>query len=138
MSFVTNTQSMKMSDDRAFVTPTLKERLLNFMEPAILFYLGVYCVHPKIPAALEGLRTNRQQSFSKPSLPLSSPAPQISSPSPKSAAKPSPTHGSPWVATTPVMALSRTSSPISPLPTAWCLTSGLATDGKWNTTPHRT
>jgi hypothetical protein len=43
MSFVTNVPAMKMTDAAAFVRPTFKQRLQNYAEPAILFYLGLYC-----------------------------------------------------------------------------------------------
>jgi hypothetical protein len=46
MSFVSNVRFSVSPDvdDQAFIAPTLKDRLRNYSEPAILFYLSIYSV----------------------------------------------------------------------------------------------
>jgi hypothetical protein len=44
MSFVTNFRFSASPDvdDQAFIAPTMKDKLQNYSEPTILFYLSVY------------------------------------------------------------------------------------------------
>jgi hypothetical protein len=81
MSFVTNVRFSASPDvdDRAFIAPALKDRLQNYSEPAILFYLSVYSksqfsVFPSIAqVSYFCSSSNAKQGIDHPSIPQSPP-----------------------------------------------------------------